>query len=165
MFFVTKEVEFDAGHRVPSHSGKCRSPHGHRYKVQLQVGGSLVNSGGSSDEGMVADFGDIKQLLTTYIHDVLDHGSIVYINDVNYRKLLEADFEDEEDWKVILFPYVPTAENLALWCFEQLLGPFSEKFAEYDIYMTELTVWETPTSKATYCPIGGSDAEVEWREK
>lgn len=151
MFIVTKEVEFDAGHRVPSHNGKCRSPHGHRYRVQLQVAGGLVGTSGSSDEGMVADFGDIKSLLTEHIHDVLDHGMIVYFQDFCLIEAMNC-YPEGEAWKVIAFPYVPTAENIAKWCWDQLKEPFDVKFAEYDIEMQCIRVWETPTSVATYEP-------------
>lgn len=148
MFLITKEIEFDAGHRVPGHSGKCRSPHGHRYRVQLQVVGSLVSRSGDSSEGMVADFGDIKSLLTTHIHDVLDHGMIAFEGDNALRAMYEG--VSDEDFKLIIFPYIPTAENIAKWCFDVLQKPFFEMFSQYDIEITAVQVWETPTSTAKY---------------
>ncbi len=150
MHLISKEIEFDAGHRVPSHNGKCRSPHGHRYKVRLYVAGSLVTRSGASNEGMVADFGDIKSLLTEYIHDPLDHSCIIYENDFTFLNRMLGDIEGEDYWKVIEFPYIPTAENLSLWCFEQLVGPFGKKFADFDMHIHSVEVWETPTSMATY---------------
>ena len=109
-FLVTKEVEFDAGHRVPNHESKCRNPHGHRYRVRICVIGKLVDKSGASDEGMVIDFGNLKALLVEYVHDPLDHGFIVYEGD---QQLLEC-FEGTHlyEWKVIEFPYIPTAERI-----------------------------------------------------
>jgi 6-pyruvoyltetrahydropterin/6-carboxytetrahydropterin synthase len=147
VYRITKEVQFDAGHRIPDHESKCRNPHGHRYKVEATIAGDLRTGG--SDNGMVLDFGDLKNLMMEYIHDVLDHGFIVYHNDVLMWHALNAAFQlGGYDWKIIEFPYIPTAENLALWCFEQLEGPVQEMHCMLD----SVTVYETPTSKATYIP-------------
>lgn len=159
---VSKEIEFDAGHRVPNHASKCRNPHGHRYRVRVTIAGELVTTPGASDEGMLADFGDLKGLLTQYVHDPLDHGFIVHEQDiVTLYSLGEADYNEDTqefrridqsvaqnrfDWKVIVFPYIPTAENLARWIWEQLKKPVGE--IGFDLSLVE--VWETPTSLATY---------------
>jgi 6-pyruvoyltetrahydropterin/6-carboxytetrahydropterin synthase len=39
---VTKIVEWDMGHRVPNHKSKCRNPHGHRYRLEVTIGGPLI---------------------------------------------------------------------------------------------------------------------------
>lgn len=148
MFTVTKFIEFDAGHRVPNHKSKCRSPHGHRYKVAATVEGPLVTTEGASDEGMVRDFGDIKEVMMRRIHDVLDHGFIIFEDDVIMRHLFWRDAIPErmpnpEGFKIILFPYIPTAENIARWCFEEIEAELDQG----DI--ASVTVWETPNSFAT----------------
>jgi 6-pyruvoyltetrahydropterin/6-carboxytetrahydropterin synthase len=150
MHFISKEVEFDAGHRVPNHNSKCKNPHGHRYKVRATVRGDLVETPGASSQGMVVDFGDLKRAMTQCIHDVLDHGFIVYQGDEVMQKALEVPYEfgyeADQGWNVIIFPYIPTAENLALWCYERLQGSVQAMGIELD----SVTVWETPTSTATY---------------
>ena len=145
MFEVSKEVEFDAGHRVPNHKSKCRSPHGHRYRVRAGICGELIKVEGASDEGMLADFGDLKTLMMEKIHDVLDHGFIAYVGD-NVMIDALAPSTTGEQFKVILFPYIPTAENLALWCFEQLKAGAEEM----GFLLAYVTIWETPTSIASY---------------
>jgi len=151
LFTVTKDVEFDMGHRVPNHKSKCRNPHGHRYKVAVTIEGTLQREG--SSEGMVEDFGDLKQVMMEKIHDPLDHGFMVYRDDFQLVAAFihdETEEGDEEsqlypkhDWKVIVVDFVPTAENLARWCYDRLREhyPLTIRFVE---------VWETPTSKATY---------------
>lgn len=149
-FNMTKTVEFDAGHRVPDHKSKCKNPHGHRYSVTVQVATSaLVESGSSS--GMVLDFGDVKTLLMEKVHDVLDHGFIVYEADtVMLEALLEPVNSDPRDgWKVVIFPYIPTAENIARWCYEQLQTDINGSYNQY-AWLDSVTVFETPTSSATY---------------
>ncbi len=142
---ISKEVEFDAGHRVPSHGSKCRNPHGHRYRVRVMCSGAIVDDPGAPDDGMLVDFGDLKVLMTTLVHDVLDHSFICHEGDALLYVLRDAD----ESWNVVAFPYVPTAENIARWCWDQLDGPLVERFRD-GLQLVEVAVWETPTSVAYY---------------
>ena len=143
---VFKDIEFDAGHRVPNHKSKCRNPHGHRYKVRVGILGELVTTSGASNEGMLADFGDLKSIMMERIHDVLDHGFIVSRNDIPMVAALDVGHEFDLSWKVILFPYIPTAENLARWCWDQMKEPVEQM----GFHLVVINVWETPTSIATY---------------
>src|SRR3954464_3160774 len=116
-YTVSKEIEFDAGHRVTNHASKCRNPHGHRYRIRVSITGELVTTAGASNEGMLADFGDLKNLMMDLVHEPLDHGFIVYEDDKLMQAALSVDYtiNKEPPWKVIVFPYIPTAENLARW--------------------------------------------------
>lgn len=147
MITISKEIEFDAGHRVPGHASKCKNPHGHRYRVRVTCQGEIVTEAGSPDEGMLVDFGDLKMLMTDRVHDVLDHAFIVHVDDGRMRQALMIGQADD-DWKVVLFPYVPTAENIARWIFEQLDEPIAEHFRR-GLTLHRVEVWETPTSVAT----------------
>ncbi len=146
LYEVSKEIEFDAGHRVPNHKSKCRNPHGHRYCVQVTISGQVVTEEGASDEGMLADFGDLKTIMTEHIHDVLDHSFIVYEGDTTMRNLLTGNLIGEDPWKVVIFPYIPTAENMAKWCFEEIV----DEIVAMGFTLEAIKVWETPTSTATY---------------
>lgn len=147
---ITKEVEFDAGHRVPSHGSKCRNPHGHRYRVRVMCEGPIIDDPGAPDDGMLVDFGDLKGLMTTLVHDVLDHGFICHRDDtLLMAALADASGHDGHDWRLIEFPYIPTAENIARWCWEQLAAPIAERFRD-GLRLVEVAVWETPTSVAYY---------------
>lgn len=139
-YTVAKEVEFDAGHRVPNHKSKCKNPHGHRYKLQAVVEGPLGDEAGESDEGMVVDFSDLKAILTD-IHDVFDHGFIIYSGDNELWKRLNG-----AGWKLINVAFVPTAENLARWCYDYVAFHLDWP----DCKLVRVNLWETPTSVATY---------------
>jgi 6-pyruvoyltetrahydropterin/6-carboxytetrahydropterin synthase len=105
---------------------------------------------------MLVDFGHLKTILTTEIHDVLDHGFIVYEGDQDLLELFVGGGTTQYfkyNWKVIIFPYIPTAENLARWCWEQLKFPLDQHFRG-NLLLDCIKVWETPTSTATYV---GSD--------
>ncbi len=142
---ITKQIEFDAGHRIPNHKSKCRSLHGHRYKVEIGVYGSVNTTVGDSEEGMIVDFGDLKTMLIEKVHDPLDHGFIYYKDDVLLDKMSLIDME----LKWIIFPYIPTAENIAKWVWEQLIGPI-EVWGQARYFLDSVQLWETPTSTAIY---------------
>jgi 6-pyruvoyltetrahydropterin/6-carboxytetrahydropterin synthase len=147
--FISKEVQFDAGHRVPNHSSKCKNPHGHRYRVVVTLGGDLITEKGDSQEGMVIDFGFIKEALTEHIHDVFDHGFIVYDGDQKMLDALSYGNGADDDWKVIVVRYIPTAENLAKDCWARLVIPVAN-LGKGRVWLENVEVWETPTSMASY---------------
>ena len=78
---IRRYVETDTGHRVPNHKSKCRHFHGHRYRFEAEIEGDIVDQEGVSEEGMLMDFSDVSQILTVYIHDVVDHAFVVYEGD------------------------------------------------------------------------------------
>jgi len=143
---ISKEIEFDAGHRVPDHASKCRNPHGHRYRVRATCEGDLVAEPGAADDGMVVDFGLLKTWLTERVHDVLDHGFIV----AEYDTVMVDALAVDPGWRVIVVPFPPTAEHLARWCYDQLAPAVAEHWRGVELTMVEL--WETPTSKAVFTP-------------
>lgn len=134
MYVINKEVQFDAGHRVPLHASKCSNPHGHRYKVVVYVVGELIEEGPES--GMVRDFSVIKHYLTKYVHDKYDHGFIIHEGDTELIGLFT-----QMRWKYIVVPFYPTAECLAKKIFDDLSGLLN---------ILQVDVWETPTSCASY---------------
>jgi len=148
---ISKEIELDAGHRVPNHESKCRNPHGHRYKIIATCSGPIIEEPGAPDEGMLVDFSHLKKFLTEEVHDVLDHGFIVYEKDAVMLGRLgyNPDGQYEADWKIIIFPYIPTAENIARWAYDQIQPQVANHFRD-NLVLEFITVWETPTSMAQY---------------
>lgn len=137
---ISKTIEIDMGHRVPNHKSKCRNLHGHRYKIEVFVDGNVKTEKGSSDEGMVIDFGDLKDVMVEVIDKRYDHGIVLSTNDRFAEKIRDFGL------KTILTEDIPTAENLAkLWFFE--LEPALD-FRK--IKLEGVKVWETPTSTAIF---------------
>jgi 6-pyruvoyl tetrahydropterin synthase/QueD family protein len=62
MLTITRKLEFDAGHRIPDHKSQCRNLHGHRYTLEITLVGAVIDVEGSSDNGMIMDFSDIKSI-------------------------------------------------------------------------------------------------------
>lgn len=138
---VTKSIEFAAGHRIPNHKSKCRNIHGHTYKVSVTVKGDPIETEGASDQGMVLDFGDLKNVMDEYIHQVFDHSFIVWEKD--FEMLLALDTFLKQGMKIVKVNCIPTAENLSRLIWDSLeTAGFTGLFA--------VTVEESPTSKAVY---------------
>src|SRR5437879_6166511 len=64
---MTREFTFEASHHLPGHKGKCRRPHGHSYRLQVSLRGPIIDAPGQSDDGMVMDLDDLKQIVNTTI--------------------------------------------------------------------------------------------------
>jgi 6-pyruvoyltetrahydropterin/6-carboxytetrahydropterin synthase len=71
---IRKLFTFEAAHVLPYHLGKCSRLHGHSYRLEVAVEGSLKTSG--PDRGMVTDFGDISAVVKAVVIECLDHQSL-----------------------------------------------------------------------------------------
>lgn len=148
-FQVTKEVEFDYGHRIQDHGSKCKNLHGHRGKLQATFSGPLQTSGSST--GMVIDFGDIKAWLME-LHDLWDHGLILEKSDELLIAINAWMFPDTRNvglGKLIIMENAPTAENLAYFAFCYLTKKVIAETDTNDLHLDSVMFYETPTSSAT----------------
>jgi len=136
-------MEFDAGHRIPSHKSSCKNLHGHRYAIEVTVKGEIIDEEQKSDFGMVMDFKDAKELIRQTIVTPWDHAFIVYEKDhevINFLATLK-------DHKTVIFPKVPTAENMALVAMENLKKIFYDNYKEA-IIPIKVRLYETPNNWA-----------------
>ena len=65
MFEVSVEETFSAGHALRGYKGKCENPHGHNYRVRVNVEGEQLDS-----IGLLFVFAHLKKILPTRIHYV-----------------------------------------------------------------------------------------------
>ena len=145
---IRRWVETDTGHRVPNHKSKCRHMHGHRYRWEAELEGDVVTLGGVSDEGMLMDFSDVSAILNEYIHDVVDHAFIVYERD---KEALVALSHMGDEHRTLIVPFIPTAENLAKWAFENVEPHISSTYGN-SLKLHAFHVRETPKSWASWYP-------------
>ena len=145
---IRRWVETDTGHRVPNHKSKCRHMHGHRYRWDAELEGDVVTQGGASEEGMLMDFSDVSAILNDYIHDVVDHAFIVYEAD---KEALVALSHMGDEHRTLIVPFIPTAENLAKWAFEQVEPHISSSYSN-SLKLHAFHVRETPKSWASWYP-------------
>jgi|TARA_B110000263_G_scaffold86462_1_gene75517 6-pyruvoyltetrahydropterin/6-carboxytetrahydropterin synthase len=143
---IRRWIETDTGHRVPNHKSKCQHIHGHRYRWEAELEGDVVSARGVSEEGMLMDFSDVSAILTKYIHDVVDHAFIVYEGD---NDVIEALSLVGDNHRTVIVPFIPTAENLARWAFEQVDKHITSSYGN-NLRLHSFHVRETPKSWATW---------------
>jgi 6-pyruvoyltetrahydropterin/6-carboxytetrahydropterin synthase len=143
---ISKEMQFDAGHRVPRHAGQCSNPHGHRYRVIAHCTGDIITDEGHASEGMLIDFGRLKAFLQE-VHDHFDHGFVVYQGD---EQLIKALAHNTYGWKIVVTEWIPTAENFAVYIYEALKYMIEDEFTPNCLRLEQVEVYETPTSRAVY---------------
>ena len=137
---LTKRFTFEMAHALPSYQGKCHNIHGHSYKLFVTVEGEPSLAEGSPD-GMVIDFGSIKEIVQERIIDHFDHALVLP------RQTDGGKASDQElggfAAKIIWVGFTPTTENL-LMHFAHLLEP---AFPE-GTRLHSLKLYETETSCA-----------------
>jgi 6-pyruvoyltetrahydropterin/6-carboxytetrahydropterin synthase len=159
---ITREIGIDMGHRVTNHGSKCRNLHGHRYTIEATLHGPIVESG--EEEGMVMDFGFLKDVMMREIDTPCDHGTCLWIRDPILIHELGPTYLTEHDkvqsdtyvlteWKwgkLYLLNVVPTAENLARHWYQRLLRPVLDHIGKQGGMLYSVRVWETPNCNAVY---------------
>jgi len=143
---IRRWIETDTGHRVPNHKSMCSNMHGHRYRWEAELEGDIITEAGVSDEGMVMDFSDVSKILTTYIHDIVDHAFIVYEGD---EEAIRALSHMSDNHRTFVVPFIPTAENLAKWAFDVVEEQMSSVYGN-DLKLYAFHVRETPKSWASW---------------
>lgn len=88
---ITKSFTFDAAHFLPRYVGKCHELHGHQWRCEVSVYGTI-----SPDSHMIMDFKELNAILSKVIVEKFDH---TLINNSGIY---------------------PTAENLGLYILAQL---------------------------------------------
>ena len=110
---ITRRLEFDAGHRIPNHNSQCRHLHGHRYAIEVTLSGDVLATEGTSEQGMVMDFSDVKTIANETLVKHWDHAFLAYRGD---RAVVEF-LASLPEHKTVVLDVVPTAENLAAEAF------------------------------------------------
>jgi 6-pyruvoyltetrahydropterin/6-carboxytetrahydropterin synthase len=131
MFRVSREIDFCYGHRLLNYAGKCRFLHGHNGRAVITIEAPELD-----DRGMVLDFSDIKQVVSTWIDETLDHRMLLHREDP------AVPFLQELGEPLYLLDRNPTAENIA-----QLIFDFTHQ-AGFPV--VETCLWETPRCFASY---------------
>ena len=109
---LCRDFKFDAAHNLIKYHGKCERLHGHTYRLKVTL------EGHPDEEGMVADFAEVKRAVKELVLAKLDHS---YLNDL---------FEQ------------PTAENISIWIFRRLDAALTRE----NCRLKSVQVWETEGS-------------------
>jgi len=125
MWELTKELRFEAAHKLAHHDGKCARLHGHSWVARIIVRvGVLHESGPQTNMGL--DYALIKDAYSTIRDQYLDHH---YLNET-----LGTDS--------------PTSEYVAQWLFDALAPKFRSVL--HFVGLVAVEVDETCTSSCRY---------------
>jgi 6-pyruvoyltetrahydropterin/6-carboxytetrahydropterin synthase len=151
---IAKQFQFHAAHQLLHHDGQCARPHGHTYKLEVIVTGLVKPGNGDSDEGMVLDFGVLKDIYKEHIEPFVEHRDL---NESMLGKVPNAanniEKSNRRDWPLT------TCEHIAEWALTEFYNALAEY---YEIGSTRqirslcVRLWETPTS---YAEVG----DTPWR--
>jgi len=141
---VVREFKFEAAHYLPRYDGPCGQMHGHSYKLQVGVVGNV-----NPENGMVLDFGKLKETVNVLLIQHLDH---TCLNEITSYLGFPAD--------------MPTAENMVVWIAERLSAPFQKDGLQLEF----VKLWETDTSFAMWArpifpeavQLKGIDEDTVW---
>ena len=117
-----RPIRISSGHRILHHDGKCSRPHGHNYEISVSVTGELT------DEGWVADKGDVTDII-----DRWDHRFLLEDGD----PLIEAFEKAGDGDAVVVLDAAPTAEVMAVILEEHLLAELPETVTEVAVDVSE----------------------------
>ena len=139
MIRITKEFKFEMAHALYGYDGLCKNIHGHSYRMWVTVKGNVLQNNNDVKNGMVIDFGELKQIINDCIVDKYDHSFVLNKNTPH----VNIDFSAFE--KVYFLPYQPTSENLVADFAKIIMNKIPK-----NITLHKLVLSETATSFAEW---------------
>jgi 6-pyruvoyltetrahydropterin/6-carboxytetrahydropterin synthase len=138
---LTKEFHFEMAHALWNYNGSCKSIHGHSYKLFITLLGTPLNNSAEPQNGMVADFSDIKKWIKTPVLDQFDHALL--ISDAAESQDLTKISQMFDKLKIV--DYQPTCENLLI----DIVQKIKPQLPEY-LSLHSVKLCETATSFAEW---------------
>lgn len=124
-WILTVKDEFSSAHALRHYQGKCESPHGHNFSVELRVKGNTL----TEDTELLVDFKDIKKALKAVL-ERLDHKNLNFC----------PPFDTIN----------PSSENLARFIYREARTILAANPACVGVRVHSVTVSERSPQSATY---------------
>ena len=115
-------IRISSGHRILHHDGKCSRPHGHNYKITVEVTGDLT------EEGWVVDKGDVTDVI-----DAWDHRFLVEEGD----PLVNAFEASGDGDALVVLEHPPTAEVMSVLLEQRMLEAFPDTVSDVSVAVRE----------------------------
>lgn len=127
MYTISKQFTFEASHQLTGlrEGHQCMRPHGHSYRVEVELSANL------NSVGFVYDYNDLAPF-----KEFLDH-------ELDHRHLNDLPI------KFKLAPHQPTAELLAQWLYQMAEDVLKLPSA---VRLRAVRVYETTKTCAEYRP-------------
>ncbi|MFC2086914.1 6-pyruvoyl tetrahydropterin synthase family protein [Bacteroidota bacterium] len=138
---LTKQFDFEMAHALWNYDGPCKNIHGHSYKLYVTVIGTPIDDVNHVKNGMLIDFGELKQIVNEVIISRFDHSLVIF--EKSKHDLLSKIEQMFEKYEILKFQ--PTCENLIIY-FAELL----RKTLPSTVQLYSLKLVETSTSFAEW---------------
>ncbi len=138
---VTKRFHFEMAHTLYEYDGLCRNIHGHSYNLEVTLIGEPRNEPGHPKDGMVMDFGEIKEIIKTNIVARFDHALMV-------NSLVPADQMEllkQTTNRIIIVDFQPTSENIVTY-----IAKILQQHLPTGVNVFSIRLYETVTSYAEW---------------
>ena len=131
---IAREYAWEMGHALWKHQGKCFNPHGHNYRMEVEISGPV-----DEESGMIMDFERLDEIVDSEIRDHDHQFAMNEADEKHHGGSLHPDFD------ILEMPYEPTAENLALRFFNFIEG----RLEPGSLILERVTLYETERASAT----------------
>jgi 6-pyruvoyltetrahydropterin/6-carboxytetrahydropterin synthase len=132
---ITKTFGFEMAHALKDHEGPCRNIHGHSYKLQVTVIGSVSIVNTQPMNGMVMDFTQLKKIVFSKIIELFDHALMLE----NTSPYLDQVLGKEPIGKLQIVDYTPTCENILINIASTLQHCLPDEVRLHHIRLSETT--------------------------
>ena len=133
MIRVTKEFNFEIAHALWNYDGPCANIHGHSYRMFVTIIGEPIEDDKNPKNGMVIDFGDLKQIINREIIDPLDHAII--LNKKAFDSFKSVD--NQMFKKQYIVNYQPTCEKMVIDFAQKIVNKIPKNLKLYSIKLHE----------------------------
>lgn len=138
---VTKRFHFEMAHTLYEYDGLCQNIHGHSYLLEITLIGEPRNEPSHPKDGMVMDFGQIKELVKTHIVNRFDHALMVNkLVPEKQKQLLNQTTE-----RFIVVDFQPTSENMVVY-----IANILQQHLPSGVNLFSVRLYETATSFAEW---------------
>ena len=128
-------------HALLGYDGQCKFIHGHSYLLFVTVLGTPIDDEKNPKNGMVLDFGDLKNIVNNKIINQIDHALV--LNSAIPKS--SFDLNNLMFGKVVYVDYQPTSENMLIDFAERL-----KKALPNNVVLHSLRLNETATAYAEW---------------
>ena len=131
---ITKQFKFETGHALYGYDGLCKNVHGHSYKLDVTIIGTPITDPKDVKNGMVIDFGDLKDIVNQEIVSPFDHATVLNISTPHIEI---ADEMEKRGHKILRVNYQPTSEMMVLEFVKKLQAKLPDQLKLYSLKLRE----------------------------
>jgi len=128
-------------HTLYGYDGLCCNIHGHSYNLEVTISGEPLNQPGHPKDGMVMDFGELKETVRETITSRFDHALMVNcLIPESQIELLKKSTN-----RLIVVGFQPTTENIAAY-----IAGILQQHLPSGVTLFSIRLYETVTSFAEW---------------